>query len=661
MFICVHLWFRLQPESAGADMTRSPFTWRAFLAGSLGALAIGVGTEYGVMMIHGSYMAIDFSTAGAIFLFFVVVAIINTALGKLNRRFALTSPELKTVYIMMTVACAIPTMGLTAQILPILTSPFYYALPENSWAEVLHPHIKSWLVPQGQRQIKYFYEGLPAWESGVPWGIWLKPLLIWGIFLIALYFVMICIMVIVRKQWMDRERLVFPLAQLPLEMVRDEGNSPVKPFFKNSVMWMGFGIPFFFGSMKGLHHYFPAVPSLELVRSIPIFRRSLGLHFRLSFPMVGFFYLVHLDAAFSLWFFNLLSLVVRGLMNIFAISVRESLGIYGTPSPVFAHQGMGAMITLVLAGLWIGRSHLKDVVRKAFTGDTSIDDSGEMLSYRTAVWGTIIGLMVMTVWLTMSGIPLVVVPMFLLGAILLFVGLTRVVSESGMAEAVASTISSSFVVSGVGTAPLGPGGLTAMSLTYVWSADLRTFVMASAANSLKIIEGERERKKPLFWAMMLAIVVTMVSSTWVLLKLAYSYGGLNCNDWFFVGGARAPYDFFVSKILNPSEPNWLGWYITAGGAAGMLFLMFMRSRFLWWPFHPIGFTIGPVWIMDQIWFTIFLAWLIKTIVVRYGGLKLFQKLRPFFLGLILGQFTCNGTWILIDAIAGGRGNRIFWI
>jgi len=647
-------------KGVDSGIVKSPFTWRAFLAGSLGALAIGVGTQYGIMMIHGSYMAIDFSTAGATFLFFVLVAIINVILGKLNQRLALTSPELKTVYVMMTVACAIPTMGLTAQLLPILTAPFYFALPENSWAEVLQPHIKPWLVPQGDREIKYFYEGLPAWES-VPWGIWIRPLLIWGVFLLTLYFVMICIVVILRKQWMDRERLTFPLAQLPLEMAKSDGNSVIKPFFKNGIMWIGFGIPFLFGSMKGLHHYFPSVPSIEFVQSIPIFRRSHSLIFRLSFPMVGFFYLVHLDAAFSLWFFNLLSLLVRGFMSIFGISVRESLGIYGTPSTLFAHQGMGAMITLVLVGLWIGRSHLKDVVKKAFTHDDSIDDSGEIMSYKTAFWGTIIGSIIMTIWLAMSGIPLVVVPLFLFGAILLFVGLTRVVAESGMAEAVASTISSSFVVSGIGTAGLGPGGLTAMSLTYIWAADLRTFVMASAANSLKIIEGESKRKKPLFWAMMLSIVITMVSSVWVLLKLAYTNGGLNCNDWFFSGGAKAPFNFFVSKILNPSEPNWLGWYIKAGGAAGMMFLMFMRARFLWWPFHPIGFVIGPVWIMDHIWFTIFLAWLIKGIVLKYGGRKLFQKLRPLFLGLILGQFTCNGVWVLIDAIAGGRGNRIFWI
>lgn len=647
-------------EIMNTDSVKSPFTWRAFLAGSLGALAIGIGTQYGVMIIHGSYMAIDFSTAGAIFLFFVMVAMINVVLGKLNKRLALTSPELKTVYVMMTVSCAIPTMGLTAQLLPILTAPFYYAIPENSWAEVLQPHIKPWLVPQGEQHIKYFYEGMPAWEN-IPWGVWIKPLLIWGIFLITLYFVMICIAVILRRQWMDRERLVFPLAQLPLEMVRDERNSSVKPFFKNSIMWIGFGIPFLFGSLKGLHHYFPSVPSMEFVQSIPIFRRTVALTLRLSFPMVGFFYLVHLDAAFSLWFFNLLSLMIRGLMGIFGITMRESLGIYGTPSPVFAHQGMGAMITLVLAGMWIGRSHLRDVVKKAFTSDSSIDDSDEMLSYRTAFWGTVVGLIIMTIWLTMSGLPLIAVPLFLFGAILLFIGLTRVVAESGMAEAVASTISSSFVVSGIGTGTLGPAGLTAMSLTYVWAADLRTFVMASAANSLKVMEGEGRRKRPLFWAMMLSVVLTAVSSAWVLLKLAYTQGGLNCNDWFFGGGAKAPFNFFVSKILNPSEPNWLGWYITAGGALGMLFLMLMRARFLWWPFHPIGFAIGPVWIMDHIWFTIFIAWMIKSIVVKYGGLKLFQKLRPLFLGLILGQFTCNGVWVVIDAIAGGRGNRIFWI
>ena len=40
---------------------------------------------------------------------------------------------------------------------------------------------------------------------------------------------------------------------------------------------------------------------------------------------------------------------------------------------------------MVLFGLWIARGHLRAVFRKAFTGDASVDDSGEIMSYRTAV------------------------------------------------------------------------------------------------------------------------------------------------------------------------------------------------------------------------------------------------------------------------------------
>ncbi len=40
------------------------------------------------------------------------------------------------------------------------------------------------------------------------------------------------------------------------------------------------------------------------------------------------------------------------------------------------------------------------------------------------------------------------------------------------------------------------------------------------------------------------------------------------------------------------------------------------------------------------WFGIFLAWLVKAIVLRYGGVVLYRKVRPLFVGLILG--TCVG-------------------
>ena len=137
---------------------------------------------------------------------------------------------------MLVAACAIPTMGYSAQLLPIITAPFYFATPENNWAELIQPHIKPWLTQQSHLDIKYFYEGLPSWEDGIPWAIWIKPLLVWGSFAMALYLVMICMMVILRRPWMEHERLVYPLAQLPIEMTAPRGQSGLSPLFKSRLM-----------------------------------------------------------------------------------------------------------------------------------------------------------------------------------------------------------------------------------------------------------------------------------------------------------------------------------------------------------------------------------------------------------------------------------------
>jgi hypothetical protein len=639
-----------------------PWTWRAHAIGLALSAFIGFATIYNLMVIHGSYTAIDFSAAAAAFLLFLCALPVNGVAARLSPRLALTAAELRLVYVMMLVACAIPTMGLTAQLMPIITSAHYFATPENSWAETVQPHLPRWLVPQGAKAIRDFYEGSPGGSGAVPWGAWMRPLLMWSVFLAALYATSIAVMVIVRRQWMDHERLVYPLAQLPIEMSQRTPGRAVGPFFTNTAMWAGFVVAALNGALTGLHHYFPTVPSLrpELV-SIPILRNTEWLRFRLSLPMLGFFFLVHLDVAFSVWFFNLFSLAVRGVLRIYSVHVVENLGIYGARSPIFAHLGMGAMVVLVLAGLWTGRHHLRGVFLRALRRDAGVDDATEAMSYRAAAVVLCVSISVMVVWLRATGIPLWVTVLFLLAALILFYGLTRVVAESGMAEAVASTTGSSFVVSGFGAGALGPPGLAALSLTYVWSADIRTFAMASVANGLKIVDGPTGRRRRILWSMVGAIVACFVASAVTMLYLSYRYGGINGNSWFFGGGARAPYDYAVSKILNPEGPNVAGWIFKGIGAGAMGLLMLLRTRFLWFPFHPIGFAIGPIWIMDHIWVTVFLAWALKLSILRWGGVRLYGAARPFFLGLILGQFTCNGSWLIVDAITGAKGNLIFWI
>ena len=644
-------------------MSEAPvFSFKAIATGAIASLCIALGAPYGNMVIRGSYMSIDFSTAGALFIFFLLTGFLNVLLRRFAVSLALGRRELVVVYIMMIVASAIPTMGLSEYLLTIITGAQYFATPENEWASHILPYLPEWMVPQDANAVKWFFEGAPR-GVGVPWQVWIEPLCYWAVLILALYLVMISSMVILRRQWMERERLIYPLVQVPLAMVDgEEKTKALGPFFRNPIMWAGFMLPVFVSSFNALHAYFNYIPAIQLVSSVPIFRNTIGLIFRLSFPMVGFSYLINLDIAFSLWFFNTLAKLIRGGLGVLGIGSTEKLGIYGAPSePILAHQGQGAIIALVLFGLWVGREHLGDVVRKAFKGDEHVDDSGEMLSYRAAVFTWLGGMAVMTLWMWQSGLPLWAAFLTLLMAILIFVGLTRVVVEGGVAAAVGPMISSSVVVSAVGSTAIGPAGMVGMAFTYVWAADIRTFVMASCAHGLKLGEELGHRLRPLFWCMLLAICISLIGSVTMILHLAYEYGGINLNGWFFGGGTRAPFDYITTKLNAPTTPNIAGWIHTFAGAGIMGLLVLARHTLLWWPLHPIGYAIGAVWLMDQLWFSIFLAWLVKILVMKYGGPGLFRQARPFFLGLILGQFSIAGVWLIIDFFTGMTDNVVFWI
>jgi hypothetical protein len=90
-------------------------------------------------------------------------------------------------------------------------------------------------------------------------------------------------------------------------------------------------------------------------------------------------------------------------------------------------------------------------------------------------------------------------------------------------------------------------------------------------------------------------------------------------------------------------------------------LLLARHRLLWWPLHPLGFPIAVVWSTNQVWFSIFVAWLLKLVVLRYGGPCLYRASRPFFIGLIAGQATIAGVWLVVDYITGMTDNMVFWM
>jgi len=634
---------------------------RCLLVGALLCCCVPVMAHLSIDKVHASYLAIDFMPVAAVFLFFLLVFLGNTMVRSVRRSAALTRPELLVVYTMLILCASITTMGLGAQLLPIIGAPTQFATPENRWAELIQPHMPRWLAPDPET-IRGFFVGLGRGE-GIPWLKWVRPLLGWLLFLAPAYFVMIAIMVILRKQWVEREHLIFPLTALPSAMSEtpEEGRL-LGPFFRNPGMWIGFLAVFGFTSLNALHSYWEVIPSVNLVRQVKVFRNTTDLFFRLSFPVLGFSFLINRDLAFSLWFFNLVFLCVTGAFNIMGIRLDENLGIYGSARmPIFAYLGMGALTAFVLGGLYNARDHLKAVLARAFGRSQEPDDSGEILSYRTAVWGSVISLAVMWVWLWRVGLNPLLVPVYLFFAYVLFLGLTRVVSEGGLPAIVASMIAPTVVMSLVGVKALGAAGLMALALMYVWSADIRIFPMAECAQGLKLVEECPPRRRGIFWAMLLALGISFVLSIGISLYLAYTYGGITLNSWFFSGGPQAPFRLMAEKLNNPTPPSLPGYVLMGVGAAVTVGISALRASFPWFTLHPIGFAVGSVWLMNYLWFSVFLAWLIKSAVLRYGGPAVYRRAVPFFLGLALGQYTAAAFWFVVDLCTGKTENQVFWI
>ena len=87
---------------------------------------------------------------------------------------------------------------------------------------------------------------------------------------------------------------------------------------------------------------------------------------------------------------------------------------------------------------------------------------------------------------------------------------------------------------------------------------------------------------------------------------------------------------------------------------------YLRHQFLWWPIHPIGFPVGGTYMAYFAWSSMFAGWLLKLLILRYGGIRLFHRLRPFFLGMVLGEVSNLGIWMVIDYFTGMTGDVSRW-
>ena len=635
-------------------MRKSPFSLRGLLIGAALSLAIGLLAPYAVVF---NYYWIGFnpSSPAAIFFLFVLTFVVNAIVGLLSRRLEISRADLVLIYCMLLMAVTVPTWGLMFFLIGTIVYPFYYATPENNYADLFFDHIPAWMVPQDVRAIKDYYEGLPEGAT-IPWGAWVEPMGYWLALIVAMSFMLICMSAILHRQWSGHERLNYPMVQLPQSMI-DRGSDPIArlpPLFKSKLMWLGFAVPFILLSLNALNHYYPFLPQYRPGGSLTLLDRTVSLPISLNLAWVGFFYLVDLEITFSIWFFYAFCKFEEGIFTLLGIASTEQLSSYEYSQPAdLTHQATGAVIVLVLFGMWTARRHFADVAHKLWSPRGGVDDSEELLGYRTAMCGFVGSLLFVAVWLWRSGVPLLVLPVLLAVSLIFFILVARVVAAGGVATARSPIVPAYFLISGFGTSVLGVKGLVALNFTFIWQGESRTSPMVACSNGLKLAEMVRGPKTRLFWGLMLALTCSLLAAAFMALKLAYTYGAINLSLLNVAGGHGWPY--IGPTIAAMPEANMRGWIFRGIGALAEGFLMWAQHRWFWWPFHPVGFAIGVGWLTSQIWFSALVTWLLKLVILRFGGLRLFQGLKPFFLGLILGEVSVNGVWGVIYSFTVEKG------
>ena len=595
-------------------------------------------------------------------LFFL--SLINLLIARRFPKSALSQGELMVVYIMLSISTAICGHDMMGNLLPNIANVFWFANPQNNW-EKFYRFIPNWYAPRDKNVLIGFYEGNSTIYTKEHIMAWLGPIAVWGTFIMVITYIMLCVNVLIRKQWADRERLSFPIIQMPLEMTKDGGQSG---FFSNKLMWIGFAIPAFLETLNSLNYLYPSFPHIQIkIYDLGPFIQNRPWNgvgwFPISFyPFaIGLMFFLPADLSFSCWFFYLF----RKALDVFSVGMgwRDP---DASPAmqrvPYFAEQADGAWIALALIMLYSSRKYLWQVVKRAMGKESELDDSTEPMSYRTAFIGIAFGLAFLYVFCIAAGaspyIPIIFFALYFIVAI----AITRIRAELGPpAHELNFFRPEEIMTTAFGTQTLGTQNLTLISYFYWFNRGYRNLVMPHQLEAFKIGEVTKTSGRKLTTVIMLAAFIGVVATFWSLLHIYYINGAATAKIQaaYRTGIGSYAFERLNNWVLTPKGTDFPALNFIGVGAAFALFLTIMKSRFLWWPFHPIGYGLAVSYAMDYFWFTAFIAWLCKTLTVRYGGMKFYRQVLPFFMGLILGDYVTASLWTLIGWAFGITTYRAF--
>ncbi len=577
----------------------------------------------------------------------LVIAAINLVLKKYVAKHALTGGELISLYVLMSITLLFMSYDMFLPLVSIIVHAFYFGTPENEWRELFWRYLPDWLTINDPSVLRAFYLGdAPFFETHylLKWAI---PTFWWCIFTFALIFVMQCINVILRKQWTEQERLVYPIVELPYQLAYNTNR-----FLRSRAMWWGFGIASIISLFNGLNMFFPSIPAFPN-KHIPL--NALFTEKPWTALLRGGNAIIVYPFAVGLGFLMPLELLSSCLLFFFLYKVQYFIAILtglenvpGFPYPY--EQNIGAYIGICAVALWGTRRHIWRAFRTAFV-QTGTTDTAEPMRYRSAFLGLVFGGIFIIGFAVRGGMAMWIAILFFAAHFAtIAIPLTRIRAQIGFPIHSTTFIGPHHsLVSILGTRRIKAQNLTWFALFFWFNRDNRSHPMPHQLEAFKLADRGNLDVKGLSRLMLTLTIIAMPLCIFMLVDTFFNLGvntgkvGGQINSF----GGRA-YRFLEGWLTSPQDPNSGHIAAITIGFSLTLLLSAIRSRLFWWPIHPLGY--GVSFHLHLFWAAFIISALAKWSVLKYGGLGLYRKTVPLFLGLALGDFVMGSFWNILSII-----------
>ncbi len=561
--------------------------------------------------------------------------------GIIRRLFRIERHEFLFSYVVLT--CTLPIIGFGGIrfLIPAMGWLSHFSSTQPQWAAYL-PGLSSLPVLKDPEAIRSLYKG-----GAIPWAAWAVPIGYWSALLLLLNGVWIGIAAMMHRVWISYERLTFPITTLPLEMT-----GPQESPFRRPAFILGAAIPIILQSMLVLHDWYPSFPAFTLkaqdirpliftsppLASIP----TLPVGF---YPMaVGLAYFMPGSIALSCLAFWLMIRAVYPLGSALGV---ESAGTGSARFPYPNEQAAGAWLAFALLAVLAARHHWSGMMSAASPGE------------RRAVKG--LGVMAGTCLLGAAALAwgIGVSPAVAIGSAVVYASYVlsgaRVRADAGgvWTFAPVTWTPGRVMTELTGGAPASPRPLVAGAMFDLVYIDIRAQSLPFLMEGLKIGDAAGIRRRDLIvWVAILAISA-LAFGWWFGLHKFYSVGAATAkSNAYALVKVQIGMNEMRSMAGRVRAFDWPGISAVVFGGSLTAALSLLRTRFVGFPLHPVGYVLCNTFSMNSFFVPTLIAWVAKTLVLRYGGQSLYRRSLAFFVGITIGDIGIQTAWTIVGRVFG---------